>query len=100
MSVTITEEINVDTSFSRSTHDGFVLLEIDTSLEEHEGIRISLNDGLLYSGRPVFDNSPIGVLEEIRDLITHRTSGAFGAADAPVTVDKIREMIENFLPKP
>ena len=100
MTTTITEEADVDLSLYRSKRDGWLVLEVDTSMAEHEGIRIHLNDGLLYSGRPTEDGSAIGVLEEIRALIARRTDSPYSAADAPTTVDLIKDLVDSILSEP
>lgn len=65
MTTTITEEVPVDVTVYRSKIDGRLVVEIDTGLEEGEGIRILLNDGPLYDALPEYHHSAYQMLEDL-----------------------------------
>lgn len=65
MGTTITEQVDVDVTIYRSKIDGRIVVEIDSSLEEGEGIRVMLNDGVLYDGLPAYHHSAYQMLEDL-----------------------------------
>lgn len=63
----ITEEAPIEVSVHRSTVDGALVVEIDTTDETGE-IRVSINDGLIWEGDPDSTTSARELLTQIDRL--------------------------------
>lgn len=66
--VKITEEVPVEVSVHRSSIDGALVVQVDTTGDTGD-LRVNLNDGMLWDGNPEYNHSPLDGLNQIRALV-------------------------------
>lgn len=99
MVMKITEEISIETTLYRSRRDGSLVLEIDTSLEEDEAIRINLNDGPVYDGVPAHNSSAIETVRKIATLILPSLYASRIDSEQRALIDSLDDMVNDHEPE-
>jgi hypothetical protein len=95
----ITEEVNVETMVYRSKIDGVLVLEIDTSLEEDESIRINLNDGPIYDGAPALQGSALAAVRLIATEILPKLWGSRVDAEQREILNSLDDVLGDYEPE-
>lgn len=95
----ITEEVNVETTLYRSKVDGTLVLEIDTSLEEDESIRINLNDSPIYDGAPALQGAALAAVQLIATEILPKLWASRIDAEQRELLNGLDDVLNDYAPE-
>lgn len=70
--------------------DGALVVQIDTeNMPPAQALRVNVNDGPVYQGRPEYDESPLAQTQSVADIIARWAAGHLDPSSAMTAINRV-----------